>query len=172
MNIKRIALASLLAASGTAIAGNTPDASVGKKLDAIGLKYNVDEDGDYRLVMSGLEGDRTQLVIVRSSVETLGNYRIREVWAAAGKLPAAEDAKGIASIAAISKGALMDANDKKLGGWVLKGKEADETLYYVAQIPADMGSDDLETVIASVAKSADTLEQSVEGINGTPKDKY
>ena len=141
-------------------------------MDAAGLKYEVDGDGDYKLTLSGLEGDRTQLVFVRSAVETLGNMRIREVWSPAGKLPEATDAKNLALRAAITESALVDANDKKLGGWVLKGKDKDRALFFVAQIPADLGGDDLRSAVVVVAKSADNLEQVLEAASGAQTDTY
>ncbi|QNN47351.1 hypothetical protein H9L17_04135 [Thermomonas brevis] len=157
-------------APGAARAGNA-DASVGKKLDALGLKYEVDADGDYKLLFD-VENGRSQIVWVRSPVETLGNMRIREVLSIAGKSPKPRNDEEVASAAVVATAALLDASKKKLGGWVLKGTDDTQAFYYVAQIPADASGDDLKSVVVSVAKSTDGFEQLLETINGSEKDKY
>jgi len=157
-------------APGAARAGNA-DASVGKKLDALGLKYEVDADGDYKLLFE-VENGRSQIVWVRSPVETLGNMRIREVLSIAGKSPKPRNDEEVASAAVVATAALLDASKKKLGGWVLKGTDDTQAFYYVAQIPADASGDDLKSVVVSVAKSTDGFEQLLETINGSEKDKY
>ena len=49
-------------------------------LDAEGLKYTVDDDGDFKLTIGLNDGDRTQLVYVISRVETIATLGdIREV---------------------------------------------------------------------------------------------
>ena len=48
-------------------------------LDAKGISYTVDSDGDYKIVL-GTNDDRTQLAFVRSSTNEYGNMEIREIW--------------------------------------------------------------------------------------------
>jgi hypothetical protein len=55
---------------------------VARHLDKLGYTYEVDEDGDYRMVFD-VEGDRTQMVYVRSAVEDFGSHNIREIWSPA-----------------------------------------------------------------------------------------
>lgn len=90
-------------APGAARAGNA-DASVGKKLDALGLKYEVDADGDYKLLFE-VENGRSQIVWVRSPVEALGNMRIREVLSIAGKSPKPRNDEEVASAAVVATAA-------------------------------------------------------------------
>ena len=170
MTLVACCLTMAVGASGQARAGNA-DASVGKKLDALGLKYEVDADGDYKLLFE-VEGGRSQIVWGRSPVETLGNMRIREVLSIAGKSPKPKNDEDVASAAVMATAALMDASKKKLGGWVLKGADDNQAFYYVAQIPADASGDDLKSVVVSVANGTDGFEQMIEAINGTEKDKY
>jgi len=157
-----IALACLLLAAGNpANAANTADASVGKKLDALGLKYEVDDDGDYKLLFE-VDGGRSQVVWVRSAVETLGGMRIREILSISGKAPKPADDGDIVTSAMAASSALMASNRQKLGGWVLKGSDDKQMFYYVAQVPADLGADDLELVVRAVAKDADGFEALLE----------
>ena len=60
-----------------------PDPQVRQLLDELEYEYEVDEDGDYRLVfeVANSTEKRSQLVYVRSPVETYGALRLREVWA-------------------------------------------------------------------------------------------
>ncbi len=77
------ALLIALAATGSAAAADA-DKAVARHLDKLGYTYEVDEDGDYRMVFD-VEGDRTQMVYVRSSVEDFGTHR-RDAVAVCGLL--------------------------------------------------------------------------------------
>lgn len=151
----------------TAHAG-TPDPSVAKRLDAQKLKYEVDKDGDYKLGFA-VEGGRSQLVWVRSSVETLGSMRIREILSISGKSPKPKTAEQIASSAVAATAALMSSNRQKLGGWVLKGSDDNQAFYYVAQVPADISAADLEIVLRAIARDADAFEAVLEAFNDSEK---
>ena len=163
MKAASIALACLLlAAVNTAgAAKGTADAGVAKKLDALGLKYDVDGDGDYKLLFE-IDGGRSQIVWVRSPVETLGGMRIREILSISGKSPRPSGDEGITTAATAATAALLASNRQKLGGWVLKGSDDNQAFYYVAQIPADLGADDLGVVVRSIAKDADGFEEMLE----------
>lgn len=161
----------LLLAMGQAQAGEA-DASVGKKLAAQELKYEVDEDGDYKLLF-GLDDDRSQVVWVRSPVETLGGMRIREVLSIGGKLGKPKGAEETGTQAALVKDAMLKSSAQKLGGWVLKASDDDRVFYYVAQIPADLNAEDLETVARVVAQNGDEFEKLFESMtDADEKDTY
>ena len=161
-----------LAAAGSATAAGKPDSAVGKKLEAQGLKYEVDEDGDYKLLFE-TKDDRSQIVWVRSPVETLGGMRIREVLSIGGKLEKVKEAGDLAAQAALTAGAMLKSGDQKLGGWVLKPSGDASVFYYVAQIPADLGADDLGVVARAVARSADEFEELFETLmDKDKKDAY
>ena len=173
MRIKAFALVGLLAVVGNAQAqAGKADPLVGTRLEAEKLKYEVDADGDYKLVFNVSDG-RTQAVWVRSATETLGGMKIREVMSVGGRMPDAGDngAIGLATMAALSVQAMRESSNKKLGGWVLKGDPAksEEAFYYVAQLPADANATDLRAVIESVATSADEFEREIEGLDANAK---
>src|SRR5689334_626624 len=75
-----LAALALAAAAATppALAG-TPDPALKVQLDSLDLKYEVDSDGDYKVVFD-LGGGRSQLVWLRSAVETYGSLKVREIW--------------------------------------------------------------------------------------------
>src|SRR5688572_5543252 len=89
MRISAVATLLFLTASSIAYAAEpaTPakphgDPAVRKLLEQLEYKYDVDEEGDYRLTFGVDEEDdgRSQLVFVRSPVESYGSHRIREIW--------------------------------------------------------------------------------------------
>ena len=141
--------------AGNALAGE-PDAAVGRLLDSLEYKYEVDEDGDYRLVFD-MEDERTQLVFVRSSVETYGAHRVREIWSPGYKAP------GPQFPALVANRLLEDANDSKLGGWVKQGDLA----MFVVKIDANAKADVLSDAIDAAIKSADAIELEL-----TSQDEY
>ena len=159
-NMKKIAIAVAMAglmvgAAGNAFAGD-PDRAVGRLLDSLEYKYEVDEDGDYRLVFD-MEDDRTQLVFVRSSVENYGSHKIREVWSPGYKSP------GPQFPALVANRLLEDSQDSKLGSWV---KQSDIAMF-VVKIDANAKADVLSDAIDAAIKSADAIELEL-----TSQDEY
>lgn len=149
----RFAATSLLLLAGLAAtpAHAEQDASVGKKLDQLGLKYEVDKDGDYKVTMD-MGNNRTQLVLVRSAVEEYNGMRIREVWSPGysgdGPIPGN-----------IANRLLENSNQVKLGGWV----SMDGMAVFVVKLPAEAGAGDIGSAIAMSAKSADKMEEELTG---------
>ena len=141
--------------AGNALAGE-PDAAVGRLLDSLEYKYEVDEDGDYRLVFD-MEDDRTQLVFVRSSVENYGSHKIREVWSPGYKSP------GPQFPALVANRLLEDSQESKLGSWV---KQSDIAMF-VVKIDANAKADVLSDAIDAAIKSADAIELEL-----TSQDEY
>ena len=158
--MKKIAIAVAMAglmvgAAGNAFAGD-PDRAVGRLLDSLEYKYEVDEDGDYRLVFD-MEDDRTQLVFVRSSVENYGSHKIREVWSPGYKSP------GPQFPALVANRLLEDSQESKLGSWV---KQSDIAMF-VVKIDANAKADVLSDAIDAAIKSADAIELEL-----TSQDEY
>ena len=144
-------IASVLATTATAATPDrpAPDAAVRAQLDGLGYTYEIDGDGDFRLVFNVDEaGTRTQLVFVRSSVEDYGNLRIREVWSpgyvsASGPFPAA-----------VANRLLEASMQAKLGAWTRTGDHA----FFVVRLPADADAETLDTAITAAITSADAME--------------
>ncbi len=149
--MKKIAAAAAMTGLMAAMAGSAfaadPDRAVGRLLDSLEYKYEVDEDGDYRMVFD-MEDERTQLVFVRSSVETYGTHHVREVWSPAYKAP------GPQFPALVANRLLEDSNDSKLGGWVKQG----DTAMFVVKVDADAKAEVLSDAIDAAIKSADAME--------------
>jgi len=150
--MKRTALlALLLAVAGSSTAAEA-DKAVGRQLEKLGFNFEVDEDGDYRMVFD-LDNDRTQLVYVRSAVEEFGSHAVREVWSPG--YTSATDALPVA----VANRLLEDAQDAKLGGWVKQQR----TAMFVVKVDAKASADQLNDAIDAATRTADAMELELTG---------
>ncbi len=157
-----ISLALLCAAPAFAQLGDPDDepqsdSRVRKALDDLDLNYEVDSDGDFRLIMS-FDDDRSQLLWVNSNTETLGSMEIREVWSFAFK--ADEDEP----ISRKRLEYLLQQNAQlKMGAW--QPSSNGRNVIFCATVSARASGDALRQAIRLVAISADELEK--DWANGT-----
>ncbi|MGS1079053.1 hypothetical protein [Pseudoxanthomonas beigongshangi] len=150
--MKPAALVLALAAAFAGVSGAhaaEADPTIAKQLKALGYEYEVDEDGDYKLLMAtGDNEERSQIVYIRSTVETYGKHRVRELWSYAYRSPGD-------SLSAVVANRLLDASNALiLGSWVKQERNA----VYVAKLPADASTELLEDAISAAAVSADAME--------------
>ena len=112
------------------VGGSGPDADprIAAALKEIGLRSEIDRDGDYKLVVNvDEEGERTQIVYIISGTERYGNLEIREIWAPSFKTGGALDAD-------VARQMLVANNRMKLGAWRLYGDAEDQMAVYAVQI--------------------------------------
>lgn len=150
--MKPVALALALVAALAGVSGAhaaDADPAIAKQLKALGYEYEVDEDGDYKLLMAtGDNDERSQIVYIRSTVETYGKHRVRELWSYAYRSPSD-------SLSAVVANRLLDASNALIiGSWAKQERSA----VYVAKIPADASTELLEDAISAAAVSADAME--------------
>jgi hypothetical protein len=149
--MKAIAAAVLLLCATTALSAQAADAdpAVAKQLKELGYEYEVDDDGDYKVLMAtGDDDERSQIVYIRSHVETYGNHRVRELWSYAYQSPAE-------ALPAVVANRLLEASNALIiGSWVKQQQSA----VYVAKISASASTGELEDAIAAAAVSADAME--------------
>jgi hypothetical protein len=128
-----------------------------RALNETGLKYEVDEDGDYKVVVSWAEDGRSHLVFVNSLTEVMGGQEIREVWAAAYMA-------GEPSIPGKVALRLLEDNSKyKIGAWELVSNDGGVRVLFNAKVPATASPEFLQEVINAVAVFADELEKELLG---------
>ncbi|WP_246072063.1 hypothetical protein [Marilutibacter aestuarii] len=137
----------LLAVGLAGAPAHAQDARIKQQLDAIGHDYEVDDDGDYRMVFE-TENGRSQLVFVISNVERYGSHQVREIWAPAYQAP------GDDFPAVVANKLLEDSEENKLGAWVKQGDMA----VYVVKIDAQASNDALDDAIEYAVKIADQME--------------
>lgn len=124
------------------------DSSVASRLDARGMRYEIDGDGDYKVVYNYAEEGRTQLAFVSGRTEDIAGFRIREVFAPAARL----DQDGVDGARALAL--LEDSRQQKLGAWEVAG----DVLYFVIKLPDSVDAAALETALDIVAQVADDKE--------------
>lgn len=129
------------------------DASVKTRLDARGIKFEIDGDGDYKVTYNYAKDKRTQLVFVSGGTESVGGFNIREVFS-----PAARIGKdGIDGKKAMEL--LTESRKNKLGSWEVSG----DVLYFVIKLPDSMDAAQLESAMDIAAQTADNMEIEISG---------
>lgn len=139
--------------AGSAAAAPAGDARVKKRLDERGMKYEVYEDGDFKLTFSYKTEDRSQLVFVSGKTESVGVFEIREVFAPALKLA------DVQLPGAKTKELLESSGEYKLGSWEIRG----DVLYYVIKLPDTIDAEELESALEIAAEAADDMELELSG---------
>lgn len=125
-----------------------PDPSIKAQLEALDYKYEIDEDGDFKLVFEIGDEGRSQIVYVLSQVENYGELEVREIWSPAYTSPTEQFP------AMIANRLLEASNQAKLGGWVKQGKNA----VFVIKIPADASKEVLDDATTAAMELADEME--------------
>jgi hypothetical protein len=136
-----------------AAAQKSGDASVKSRLDTRGMKYDVDDDGDFKITYNYKKENRTQLVFVSGKTETVGGFKIREVFSPAARV----EKDGINGKKALEL--LAESRANKLGGWELDG----DVLYFVVKLPDNMDASQLESAMDIAAQTADDMELKISG---------
>jgi len=154
--MKRIAAALLLAVTATGAYAVEPDKAVGRALDTLKYTYEVDEDGDYKMVFD-MDDGRSQLAFVRSTVEEFGKHKIREIWSPAYNSP------GKQFPAAVANRLLEDSQDAKMGAWV----KQDQLAMFVVKVDANATPEALSDAIDAAIRTADAMELEL-----TEQDEY
>jgi len=154
--MKRIAAALLLAVTATGAHAAEADKAVGRALDTLKYTYEVDEDGDYKMVFD-MDDGRSQLAFVRSTVEEFGKHKIREIWSPAYNSP------GKQFPAAVANRLLEDSQDAKMGAWV----KQDQLAMFVVKVDANATPEALSDAIDAAIRTADAMELEL-----TEQDEY
>lgn len=135
------------------LAANAEDASVKQRLAQGGMKYEIDNDGDFKVTIDFAKEGRTQMVFVSGSVESVSGFTVRKIFSPAGTV--ATD--GINGAKALEL--LRDSRTKKLGSWEIEGAN----LYLVLKLPDTLSSSQLQAAMMVVASLADDMEIKLSG---------
>ncbi|MEO6518180.1 MAG: hypothetical protein ABIO17_04190 [Pseudoxanthomonas sp.] len=128
--------------------GSVADARIKSQLAELEYKYEVDEDNDFKLVFNVGDSKRSQIVYVRSPIETYGTHAVREIWSPGYVSPKDEFP------AAVANQLLEASNEAKLGSWVKQGRNA----IFVVKIAADASNEQLDDAIDLAVSLADEME--------------
>lgn len=129
------------------------DATGGARLDARGVRYERDEDGDYRVVFAWQEEQRSQVAFVAGRAHAFGDGAVREVFSPAARVPEGGfDAERAGML-------LRDSQTNILGAWEIAG----DVLFYVIKLHDDADGARLEEALEAAAQLADDMEQRLTG---------
>lgn len=146
------ALLGLILVSAPALA-HAQDASVKRRLDDRGVKYQVDADGDFKVTYNYKSEGRTQLVFVSGGTESVGGFLVREVFSPAARV----DQDGINGAKALEL--LKESSNNKLGSWEIRS----DALYFVIKLPDSVNGGELESAMDIAAEIADNMEKEISG---------
>jgi len=133
-----------------------PDPRVEKALKKLGLKYEVDEDGDFKLVFA-VEGNRTQVAFINSTTETLGKMEIREVWSPIAKFASTPPCD-------LSLNLLEKHGTFKIGSYQYKKlRSGSYLLVFIVHLSAKAPAEELGSIVGAVARTADETEMAIVG---------
>lgn len=132
-----------------AVIAAEPDPGIKKQLEELGYEYEIDTDGDYQLTFAVDGKDkRSQLVFVRSPVQTFGEHKVREIWSSGYKSQAKDFP------AEVANRLLVATNVSKLGAWA----KQDEYAVFVIKLRANASTRELDDAIDAAVRSADEME--------------
>ena len=131
------------------------DPRVASVLNQLDLKYEVDSDGDYRLLF-GLGGGRSQLVFVDSKTYQYKGLEVRSIWSPAYTAPTQFSAD-------VSFALLRDSRNRKLGAWEVAKQASGYVALFTAKIGADLDAATFAAVMTAVVGTADELEKELTG---------
>lgn len=137
----------------------TGDSRIQASLEELGFKYEIDKEGDFKVVIRTQDG-RTQLVWIISKTQRYGKLEIREIVSPAylSNEPLSLE---------VANQLLEDNTLTKLGAWQIFKQDKGHLAMFVAKIPADSDANNLGDSLEIVARSADAMENKLTG-----KDKF
>ncbi|MFT3896206.1 MAG: hypothetical protein QM719_00655 [Thermomonas sp.] len=145
-------LAAIALAAGCVLApghARAADATIESLLQQSNTPFEVDKDGDYKIVIEWNKEKRSQLVYVGGTPETFAGMPVYDVFSPA--LEAGEN-----GLDAEDANALLKASGGlKLGAWELRGDGA----YYAVKVPAGkLTAEQFDKILSLAAETADNFE--------------
>ncbi len=130
------------------------DPRVKTALDKAGMKYELTDDGDYKVTLE-FDDNRSQVVLINSNTEKLNdtNMEVREIYAVGYKATGSLTGE-------IANTMLKDSQKRKIGAWELVGLAGGKLLaVFNAKVNIDTSADNLAKIIQQVAIRADNMEK-------------
>ena len=146
------ALAAFLSFAAPARAADA-DPRIGALLDSLEIVHETDADGDYKLVYSYADENRTQQIFVSGGVETVAGLAVREIFSPAHVV--SEDGLDPATALLL----LTGSSRSKLGAWELHGS----VVFFVIKVPDPATAEELKRYIDVAAETADNMEIELTG---------
>ena len=134
------------------------DPEIKALLDRLGLKYEIDEDADFRLV-NGLDDDRSHVMFIESEKSEFRDVQVRRVWAVGYKAP--ESTNRIPS--PVLRFLMEQSGSVKVGSWGLRQFGDLEVAVFTVRVMGELSDDEWSTVLIAVSETADEAELELTG---------
>lgn len=132
------------------------DPRVTQALEALNIKFEFDEEGDYRLGTLLPDG-RTQIGFIRARTFEFAGVEMREVFSVGLRSFGPFDPRTCNIL-------LQENSSLKIGAWAVVSNTDDVHLaIFSVKVAADLAGPTLGAVIAVVLKTADDMEQRLAG---------
>ncbi|PSF33881.1 hypothetical protein C7H19_19350 [Aphanothece hegewaldii CCALA 016] len=132
------------------------DRRVQNLLELLELKYSIDQDGDFKVIVEFNDG-RSQVAFIDSDTQNIGDFEIREIW----------------SVAYVSEGfldidtantLLLHNHQLKMGSWrLIPGEDNTFLATFCVQISADCDPESFGQALGLVLETADEMEEKLTG---------
>jgi hypothetical protein len=127
------------------------DPRIQKILDVKDINYEVDGDGDYKVIFD-LGNGRSQVAFINSNVEEFAGCEIREIWSP-GLVGDGELSQRVAN-------ELLSRNHQyKLGSWSTMKSGGSIAAVFKVAVDANATPDELITCLSVVLRVADDIEK-------------
>lgn len=127
------------------------DDRVRSALDTESINYEIDDDGDFKVIFDLGEG-RSQVAFVNSNTETFDGLEIREVWSVG--------LVGNGQLTAEVANSLLARNATyKLGGWEIAQQGGKVMAIFKICVSASATPSELRSILETVSLMADEIEK-------------
>lgn len=123
-----------------------------QKLERTGWKYDILENGNYRVVFNVGETKRTQLFYISGGTQSYDCLVIREFFAPAAKVSASVNGARALEL-------MAESHTKKMGSWEIHG----DTLMFTAKVSDAIDGEDLRSLMNMIVTVADEAELKLTG---------
>ena len=131
------------------------DPRVSTLLDQLQIRYEIDPDGDFKLVFD-LGNGRSQVAFVNSSTERFGGFEIRETWSIAHISDGPLDAD-------LANELLQRSRRLKFGGWGVDLRGDRHHIIFTVHLSADSDAAALMQALEITLSMSDELERELTG---------
>lgn len=133
------------------------DPRVKRVLDTLGIKYRVDDDGDFRVLFDVGSG-RSQLAFINSNTYTLDSIEMRQIWSVA------HVGDGLLS-QSVANEVLIENSQLKVGAWglVRQSDGRNYALTFYVTLAADTDPNALMAGLRATLSTADQMERKLTG---------
>lgn len=141
---------------GTEKSQNTADPRIAQLLDSMEFKYEILENGNFKLT-SSLDGDRSHIVFIRSETYEFSDVELRVIYSPAFHSFGSFDQR--------TANLLLQENMRaEIGAWSLMlDDEQNSIAVFLASVAAELTSEQLGHILFSVATTADEMEARLTG---------